>query len=406
MVIGKENIPTNGPLILAVTHPNAFLDDVLIGLHMKKGIFYLARGDVFKKPIARFFLKAMHVYPIIRPRDGKNEVRKNLALIEKYKKMLLKEKVILIHPEGLCVNEKNVRPLRKGLAKMALGAEDDNNWNMHLNILPIGLNYNNAPYSREDVTICIGKAIKAHTYKDEFKENEAKAYKKLTDNVFTVLNKLSITQKQGTEDVSDFCINERKANFANLIKNPSQIDYNELFEQEKLVSEKINSIHGSDTFKKLENNINTLKELQKGSNISQSNLVQHKKTTLYTILHSLGYYLGSLLFFFPQFWLPRICEKMIKSIEFRASIFIGLLFILGLISCSIWLIVSLVIFGPLGFLILIILFLSAIGFARYWDHLSFTKGEKDLLELKKNRPNKYQDILSTYKETLNIINSL
>ncbi len=56
--------------------------------------------------------------------------------------------VIIIHPEGLCVNEKRVRPLRKGIGRIAFGAEEENNWNLNLKIVPVALNYTNASQSR------------------------------------------------------------------------------------------------------------------------------------------------------------------------------------------------------------------------------------------------------------------
>ncbi|MFM6915656.1 MAG: 1-acyl-sn-glycerol-3-phosphate acyltransferase, partial [Aquirufa sp.] len=48
---------TKGPVLLVVNHPDSFLDAVIIGALYPRTITYLARGDVFKKPVFGFLLR-------------------------------------------------------------------------------------------------------------------------------------------------------------------------------------------------------------------------------------------------------------------------------------------------------------------------------------------------------------
>jgi 1-acyl-sn-glycerol-3-phosphate acyltransferase len=392
MILGKERIPKKGPLVLAVTHPNAFLDDVLVGIMMNRDVFFLARGDVFKKPVARFFLKAMHVYPIIRPRDSRKEVRKNLDLIENYKKMLVQGKVILIHPEGLCVNEKNVRPLKKGMAKMALGAENDHDWDLGLKILPIGLNYYNAPYSREDITIHIGTPIAASKYALAFKDNEAKAYRQLTEEVDGQLNDLSIKQDKGTECVSDFAL--RLEVLDSFSKNKlSKVEMNELFLNQKHISDKLNTGLQHGGFNELNAKYQKLQTVLISEELKIDHLYPLTIKPLTKYFWAACYFLGTVLFFYPQKWISQVCEKLINSIEFRASILLGLLFVLGMISCVFWTTLLTLIFGIKGFLTIPIVLIVAVGFAKYWDIQYFARGRKKFQLMSKAKSKKAKELI-------------
>ncbi|HXB10524.1 MAG TPA: 1-acyl-sn-glycerol-3-phosphate acyltransferase, partial [Bacteroidia bacterium] len=47
---GGENLPKKGPIIFACNHPSSFLDALTITYYYWPAIYYIARGDAFKKP--------------------------------------------------------------------------------------------------------------------------------------------------------------------------------------------------------------------------------------------------------------------------------------------------------------------------------------------------------------------
>ena len=73
----KHLLNTKGPLLIISNHPNSFFDAIVIGAYYHRRVYFLARGDVFKKPIHRFLLNLLHIIPIYRLREGKEFLHLN-----------------------------------------------------------------------------------------------------------------------------------------------------------------------------------------------------------------------------------------------------------------------------------------------------------------------------------------
>jgi len=111
-------IPAQGPLIVAATHPNSFLDAIIIAASVKRPMHFLARSDVFKSPLVAALLKKMNLIPIYRQRDGRHKLIENHQSFEACYDILASGGAILIFAEGISVGDKKIRPLKKGLAKI------------------------------------------------------------------------------------------------------------------------------------------------------------------------------------------------------------------------------------------------------------------------------------------------
>lgn len=137
--------------IIASNHPNSFFDAIIIAVHYPKPIYFLARGDAFKKPLIAKFLTALHLIPIYRLSEGKSNLSKNEATFKKCVELLHQNQTILIFSEGLCVNEWKLRSIKKGTARLALMALNEGISN--LKIQPTNLNYSNFNKNPKDVLI-------------------------------------------------------------------------------------------------------------------------------------------------------------------------------------------------------------------------------------------------------------
>src|SRR6266568_1126282 len=63
---GLENIPAEGPAIIAANH-QSFLDDLLLPLMVKgRKVVFLAKADYFDKWYLRWFFKGANVIPVRR----------------------------------------------------------------------------------------------------------------------------------------------------------------------------------------------------------------------------------------------------------------------------------------------------------------------------------------------------
>ncbi|MBR5184038.1 MAG: 1-acyl-sn-glycerol-3-phosphate acyltransferase, partial [Bacteroidales bacterium] len=74
---GLENIPQDGAVIYAPNHANALMDALIILAMDPKPKVFVARADIFKNPALAKIFKFLKIMPIMRMRDGINEVKKN-----------------------------------------------------------------------------------------------------------------------------------------------------------------------------------------------------------------------------------------------------------------------------------------------------------------------------------------
>lgn len=138
---GLENIPEEGPAILACNHPNSFLDALIITVYYRRPIFYIARGDAFKKPLGAKILGFLNNVPIFRKEEGMNNLSKNEESFSYCLDVLKEGDTVLLFSEGLCENEWYLRPLRKGTARIVYEAWNDAVIGNKLKVIPISTNY-------------------------------------------------------------------------------------------------------------------------------------------------------------------------------------------------------------------------------------------------------------------------
>lgn len=181
-----------GPLLFVCNHSNAFLDAITVQMFVTAQVYSLARGDVFKKPVLRTLLSALRIIPIYRKDEGALMFEKNQLTFEKCVKLLSKRQRIIIFPEGDCVLEKKLRKLKKGAARIALQAEAENNFELGLKIIPVGLNYSAAKNFRSTLFINVGQPIEFTTYNTQYATENVKAINKLTGQIESEMKKLLI----------------------------------------------------------------------------------------------------------------------------------------------------------------------------------------------------------------------
>ena len=169
-------LKVKGPAILAMNHPNSFADAVAFSsIVYPPRVRYLARGDAFKKGLATWFLQQLGIIPIFRIQDGGKEgLSKNDETYTIVNKLLRKNAKIIIFAEGLCIQERRLRSLKKGVPRMIFGAVTDFPELANLVVIPIGVNYSNPSQFRSTLLYNVGKPIKIADYLAAYKEAPAK----------------------------------------------------------------------------------------------------------------------------------------------------------------------------------------------------------------------------------------
>lgn len=80
-VIGQENIPEDGPLIICGNHSNQFIDPMMIMNYCNREISFTMAASSYNKKIIGSIAKLLNVIPVNRPEDykikGKGKLRIN-----------------------------------------------------------------------------------------------------------------------------------------------------------------------------------------------------------------------------------------------------------------------------------------------------------------------------------------
>lgn len=161
-----------GPVIFVSNHQNAFLDAVLIICSSFRNPWSLTRAEVFRKPLARKILTLLQMSPVYRFRDGFSTLRKNDSMIETCSNLLARGESILIFGEGNHSYQWYLRSLQKGFARIALAAEEKNNWTLDVQIVPVGIQYESHTHFRSRVLVSFGKPIPARQFMNRESSNQ------------------------------------------------------------------------------------------------------------------------------------------------------------------------------------------------------------------------------------------
>ena len=185
IVVGRENIPTDCPVIFAPNHTNALMDALAVHAVVphKMTVIFLARSDLFKNKTAAKVLNFMKIMPAFRMRDGVENLGKNSEIFERCVEVLHQNKALGIMPEGNQEIERKLRPLVKGIFRIAFAAQQKYSNQPGVKIIPVGLDFGSIVKSHKHIIINIGKPIEVSDYMDTYAANPVTATNEIRDRL-------------------------------------------------------------------------------------------------------------------------------------------------------------------------------------------------------------------------------
>ncbi|MFN5183698.1 MAG: 1-acyl-sn-glycerol-3-phosphate acyltransferase [Bacteroidota bacterium] len=418
-VRGEENLCPGKPVIIAMNHPNAFMDPIAFATVIGPEMNFLARGDVFTKWLTPI-LKGVGIIPIYRLIDsGREGVQKNDETFKIVTQYLKDRRYVIIFAEGISLQGRRLGNLKKGCARIVLGAMetlDDN----EILIVPVGMNYQNNPSKfRHRLFIDIGKPLTVKDYRSLYSENPAKGVNVLTSDL----------QKRMSETI--VCIADKSND--SLIENIEEIYMEEFLEKQGQsrkhiegahnfslsITDKINKIYHThpekvDTLKSsIELYISKLKSYgirdkllrDKFLNLSQLGSVIFRTLT-FVFLFPL-WIVGLITNYVPYFICWKSPAKFTKDIEWYAAIS-------GVVGSFVFLLYHLLQFTLVGLFFkdtLVLTSFISITLLSGWFSLHFSPFRKKLLgsirlyRLRKNNT-QFQLLLESRRKIIDDINKL
>jgi len=189
---GSENIPSGEPVIFAGNHQNALIDALAIIFFQKNPIVFMARADIFQNKIAAKLLRSLKLAPIYRIRDGYENLAKNEEQMNEAVDVLFNRKQLCLMPEGNHGNQHKLRPLVKGLFRIAFAAEERLNGDAHVKVIPVGIDFNYYEHAGMDLVLTYGKPIEVKNFIKLYKENPATGLNSLREELSASLSPLML----------------------------------------------------------------------------------------------------------------------------------------------------------------------------------------------------------------------
>jgi 1-acyl-sn-glycerol-3-phosphate acyltransferase len=162
---GLERVPRDGPVFLAVNHPNALVDALVVGACLPRQVGFTAKATIFANPLVARFLTAAGVVPLRRAADeakagsdAANDPSRNSASFDAVAQALARGAAIVVFPEGKSHDDPTLAPLRTGLARMAMHAAQQFGVR-GIRIVPIGLLFERKERPRSRVLVQVGEPI-------------------------------------------------------------------------------------------------------------------------------------------------------------------------------------------------------------------------------------------------------
>ena len=173
-VKGKENIPTDGAVIVAPNHCNTLMDALVILRAFNDETVFGARADMFNNALIAKFMYFIRILPMVRQRDGLRNVLKNYETQDIIVNTLKHKVRFCIFPEGRHRPAHSLQVLGKGIFRAALAANASFGEQMPVYILPAGIEYGDYFRYRSTSLVTFGKPINVtETIKELNLDNEA-----------------------------------------------------------------------------------------------------------------------------------------------------------------------------------------------------------------------------------------
>ena len=150
-VVGKENVPESGPLILCANH-NGELDMFFIGYKINRLVRYMAKEELFKNPFLAKFITWLGAFPVKRGKADVEAIKTSLRILEN-------NEVLGIFPEGTRMKNKDAKSVRikPGVALLAQKSGAP--------IIPVAVTGKYRPFSK--IKVVFGKPFTLDLDKDK-----------------------------------------------------------------------------------------------------------------------------------------------------------------------------------------------------------------------------------------------
>ena len=180
--VGEENVPPEGPLVVAANHHNSIVDAMILMAAFRRPLRVLANAPLFRHVLIGPFLRLVGALPVNRRQEAGDDPRKNAALFAATTEALREAEAIALFPEGRTQPEPVLQTVRTGAARMVLAAEAAGVRGVTL--LPVGLVFDDPGTFRSGrAVVLIGTPVETAGLAGRDPETDPAAARALTNRL-------------------------------------------------------------------------------------------------------------------------------------------------------------------------------------------------------------------------------
>ena len=194
-VVNKENVPENGtPVVVVSNHQNCLNDPLCVCLKLTdRRMNFLARANVFKRPIFNRALRAMGLLPAYRmDYEGYSAVANNRETMDDAGKALMVGETVMLYPEGGHQDKRWLGKFKLGYLRIAFDAAERMNFERDVMVLPSCNHYSNYFHARSDMLIKFGKPVSLKPYYEDYKRAPRETMMRINDIVHSEIRSLML----------------------------------------------------------------------------------------------------------------------------------------------------------------------------------------------------------------------
>ncbi len=197
-VVGRAHLPAGGATVLVANHSNGLIDPLLLRIALHREVRFLAKSTFFDQPLGRFAMLAFGSIPVYRAQDQRPDraadASRNDATFALCRAALAAGGWLALFPEGTSHSDPQLRPLKTGAARIALGAAAEQSAlgseGQTITIVPVGLSYDARAIFRSGVLLVFGPPLDAARHLEAYRQDERAAVDQLTDEIGLALGEV------------------------------------------------------------------------------------------------------------------------------------------------------------------------------------------------------------------------
>lgn len=110
--VGQENIPTEGPVIIASNHVS-YLDPIIVAISSPRPVSFMAKAELFQKPLLGRIISKLNAFPVQREKADVDAIKAALWVLRK-------GEVLGLFPEGTRIRNGSLGEAEPGVARLAM----------------------------------------------------------------------------------------------------------------------------------------------------------------------------------------------------------------------------------------------------------------------------------------------